>query len=76
MYEMEVEGDIGDIDPNDVNVDDSDDVRGISGRLKALQSVTVFVQVRVKTEQLSSRSHLLFVTLRDSINVISVCSSL
>jgi hypothetical protein len=56
MSEMEVEGDIGDIDPNDVNVDDSDDVRGISGRLKALQSVTVFVQVGFNKEQLSSRN--------------------
>jgi hypothetical protein len=55
MSELEVEGDIGDIDPNDVNVDDSDDVRGISGRLKALQSVTVFVQVGFKKEKLSSR---------------------
>ena len=52
MSELEVEGDIGDIDPNDVNVDDSDDVRGISGRLKALQSVTVFVQVGFNKERL------------------------
>ena len=45
MAEMEVEGD-AEIDVGDANCDDSDDVRGLSGRLKALQSVTIFVQVR------------------------------
>jgi hypothetical protein len=71
MFEMEVEGDIGDIDPNDVNVDDSDDVRGISGRLKALQSVTVFVQVGFSKERLSSRKKCSSLNYFDIIHSVS-----
>ena len=49
MAEMEVELEREieeEVHQNDQTFEESDDVTTLSGRLKALQSVTVFVQVR------------------------------
>jgi len=81
MSEMEVEGE-AEMDVADSNCDDSDDVRGLSGRLKALQSVTVFVQVTLMSiiENCTSKYFIkgflfLMITFR-SINRILSDSSL